>query len=204
MKIVASVSSLSEAEQASSLPSVDVIELRLDLFDTFPSVEFVKELTKAKILTIRKVEDGGQFIGNDEERLEIYGRYAEACQYADVETGSYDAFFDLPCTIIESYHNFSETPSYNFLADLIDSSQGDIFKIAVMGRSKKDVVTICRILSEYESVVAFLMGREFSYTRILAVLMGAPFIYCHTGSAVVSGQIHVKTADKILRLLGVR
>lgn len=203
-KIVASVGSEREAKLASSLDCVDVIELRLDLFNTHPSLNFVRGLGKERILTVRKPEGGGKFSGREEERLEIYERYVDVCEYADVETESADPFFDLPATIIESYHNFRETPPYQFLADLIESSRGEIFKIAVMGNEKKDFATIVRILSEYDGVVAFLMGSNFSYSRIVAAVMGSPFIYCHAGAAVAPGQIHVEVADRILRLLGVR
>ncbi len=204
MKIVASVGSESEAVRASSLKCVDVIELRLDLFNPLPPLEFIEELGKERILTVRKLPDGGKFMGSEEERHRIYERYVDACQYIDVETGSDDSFFELPATIIESYHNFKETPPYHYLTDLIESSRGDIFKIAVTGKGKEDFVTITRILSEYDGVVAFLMGEDFSYTRIVAAMMGAPFIYCHTGSSVAPGQIHAEVADKIFRLLGVR
>lgn len=204
VKIVASVGSEREATHASSLDCVEVVELRLDLFDNLPSPDFVRKLGKERILTVRKAEDGGKFLDGEEERLRIYERYASVCEYADIETGSSDPFFELPATIIESYHNFRETPPYRFLADLIESSRGDIFKIAVMGNGKKDFATVVRILSEYDGVVAFLMGREFSYSRIVAAAMGSPFIYCHAGGAVAPGQIHVEVADRILRLLGVR
>ena len=204
VKIVASVGSEGEAVHVSSLSCVDVIELRLDLFSKLPSPEFIKKLGKEIILTVRKPADGGKFQGGEEERYNIYREYAEVCHYADIETGSDDSFFQLPVAIIESYHNFKETPQYQFLADLIESSKGDVFKIAVMGKEKKDFVTIARILSEFDNVVAFLMGENFSYTRIVAAMMGAPFIYCHAGSSVAPGQIHVEAADQILRLLGVR
>lgn len=204
VKIVASVSSESEAVHASFLGCVDVVELRLDLFSHTPSLQFIKTLGKERILTVRKTSDGGRFQGSEEERLMIYKKYAGACQYVDVETGSDDSFFDLPSTIIESYHNFKETPPYRFLAELVESSKGEIFKIATMGRSKRDFVTIVRILSEFDGTVAFLMGCGFSYTRIVAAIMGSPFIYCHTGSSVAPGQIHAEMADEILRLLGVR
>jgi 3-dehydroquinate dehydratase-1 len=208
VKIVASVGSETEAVHASSLDCVDVIELRLDLFNNLPSLEFIKNMNKEVIITVRKPSDGGKFHGGEEERYMIYEKYARACHYADVETRSNDSFFELlselPVTIIESYHNFKETPSYRFLANLIESSKGDIFKIAVMGRRKKDFATVVRILSEFENIVAFLMGREFSYSRIVAAVMGSPFIYCHAGTSVAPGQIHVEDADKILRILGIR
>ncbi|HDM60248.1 MAG TPA: type I 3-dehydroquinate dehydratase, partial [Archaeoglobus veneficus] len=117
------------------------------------------------------------------------------------ECDASEAFFSLPCRIIESYHNFEETPSYDKLKDLVEGRRGNIFKIATMGRSKKDVLAIVRILCEYENVVAFLMGEKFAYTRILSAMLGSPLIYCHAGKAVAPGQLEVEKARKILEML---
>lgn len=196
-KIVASIRELGEANC-----NADVVEFRLDLFPKLPSEEEVKSVERPKILTVRRPEDGGKFEGGEEERLELFRKYSPLFEYADVEVYAGEEFFEIPCEIIESYHNFRLTPSYDELKDMVESRRGDIFKIAVMGRNRKDVVTIAKILSEYENVVAFLMGERFSFTRILAVAMGSPFIYCSAGRAVAPGQLSVDEARAILKTLG--
>jgi len=70
-----------------------------------------------------------------------------------------------------------------------------------MGRDRRDVLTVTKLLCEYDDVVAFLMGEKFSFTRILAVVLGAPFIYCSAGKAVAPGQLSVSEARAILSVL---
>ncbi|AEA46464.1 type I 3-dehydroquinate dehydratase [Archaeoglobus veneficus] len=196
MKIVVSARSLQEAKA-----DCDVVELRLDLFDRLPAISEVEAISKEKIVTVRRKDEGGLFEGSEEERLELMRKYATVANYVDVECDAHDDFFDMPCKIIESYHNFSETPPFETLRDMIEGRRGDIFKIATLGRDKRDVLTIVRILCEYDNVVAFLMGEKFAYTRILAVMLGSPFIYCHAGNAVAPGQLEAGKARKILEML---
>ena len=199
MKFVVSTRSMEEAIAA--MKNCDVVELRLDLFEKFPPVSELEKIKKEKIVTVRRKGEGGTFEGSEEERLEVMKRYAKNADYIDIECDATEAFFSLPCRIIESYHNFEETPSYDKLKDLVEGRRGDIFKIATMGRSKKDVLTIVKLLCEYENVVAFLMGEKFAYTRILSAMLGSPLIYCHAGKAVAPGQLEVEKARKILEML---
>ncbi len=198
--IVSSIRSLDEAIKSKA----DVLEFRLDLFKNLPEKKDIEKIEKPKIITVRKADDGGKFKGNEEERLSIFRKYLNVFDYADIEVYARGEFFDLPFKIIESYHNFKRTPKFTELRDMVESRRGDIFKIAVMGREKKDVQTIVKILCEYEDVVAFLMGEKYSYTRILAVILGSPFIYCSEGKAVAPGQLSVDNARKIFEILGVK
>ncbi len=197
--IVVSARNMEEARNNDA----DAVEFRLDLFPSLPGKEEIISVKKPKILTVRRTEDGGKFEGSEEERLEIFQKYSGLFDYADVEVYADDEFFRIPCKIIESYHNFSETPDYEELRDMVESRRGEIFKIAVMGREKRDILVITKLLSEYDGLVAFLMGEKFSFTRILAVALGSPFIYCSAGKAVAPGQLSVEEARKILEMLGI-
>jgi 3-dehydroquinate dehydratase-1 len=198
MQIVVSVTNFDNAVKAMDV--ADVIELRLDLFNSFPEPEKVR-LQKPVIVTIRRTKEGGKYKGSEEERLELIKKYSGFADYVDVENDAGDEFFDVKCRIIESYHNFKETPSYEVLRDMIEAKRGDIFKIATFGREKSDVLTITKILTEYEDVVAFLMGERFGYTRIMSVFLGSPFIYCCLDKAVAPGQIEAQKARKIIEML---
>ncbi len=197
--IVVSARNVEEALKSEA----DAVEFRLDLFPRLPEEKEVLAVKKPKILTIRRPEDGGKFEGSEEERLELFRRYSPLFDFADLEVYAKDEFFDIPCRIIESYHNFKLTPEFEELRDMVEGRRGEIFKIAVMGREKRDVSTIVKLLCEYENVVAFLMGERFSFTRVLAVALGSPFIYCSAGKAVAPGQLSVEEAREALRLLKV-
>jgi len=200
VKIVVSASSF--ADVVSAMNVADVIELRLDLFSTFPSEEKLKGIGKPTIVTIRRVEEGGRYSGDEERRLRTLARYSKHSDYVDLECDVEDEWFgEMECDVIESYHNFKETPSYEELRDLVEGRRGEIFKIATMGREKKDVLTIFRLLTEYDNLVAFLMGKEFSWTRVMALFMGSPFIYCAVSKSVAPGQLEAGKVRKILASL---
>lgn len=201
-KFVVSVKSFAEASQAVRI--ADVVEFRLDLFPSLPEYERVRT-EKQSIVTIRLKEDGGRYDGSDEERLELLRKYSKYADYVDIETRLDDDVFLRfeKVRIIESYHNFSETPPYEELKDIVEGKRGDILKIATMGSGKEDVLKIVKLLTEYDGVVAFLMGRRYAYTRVLSFILGAPFIYCSLSTPVAPGQYDVYTARKILKSMGV-
>jgi 3-dehydroquinate dehydratase-1 len=61
---------------------------------------------------------------------------------------------------------------------------------------------IVDLLVSYDNVVAFLMGKEFAFTRILAAFLGSPFIYCYVGEPKAPGQISLENALEIIRRMG--
>ncbi len=195
MKLVATVSNFEELNLAQD---ADVVELRLDIFD-FRDVKVDKE----KILTCRRISDGGKFEGDDVKRLELIREAFDLLnpEYVDLENDLPDSAFDFNCKIIESYHNFRETPDYAELKRIVEERRGDIVKIATMGRSKKDVEKIVRILVNYDDVVAFLMGDEFSFTRIFAAYLGSPLVYCYVGRPKAPGQLSLADAREIISML---
>ncbi len=200
MKVVVSATSFADVIYATSF--ADIVELRLDLFSVFPDEKKLEGIKIPKIVTIRRVVDGGEYRGGEGKRIELLSRYSNHSDYVDLECDlSDDAFEMMRSKVIESYHNFKETPSYDFLKDLIENKRGDIFKIATMGRDRRDVLKMVKILCEYENVVAFLMGKDFAWTRLFACFLGSPFIYCSISKAVAPGQLHAKDVKKIFTLL---
>ena len=195
MKLVATVSNMRELKLAEK---ADVIELRLDLFN------FEKNLLPKReyIITLRRKVDGGAYDGDEVSRIEKLKSFSDLASYVDLECDLPDSVFDeFNCKIIESYHNFKGTPEYNFLSELVENKRGDYFKIATMGKSKDDVVKVVRLLAEHDNVIAFLMGEQFAFTRILTAFLGSPFVYCFVGKAKAPGQIELSKAREILRLM---
>lgn len=198
MMLVATVSS---QEEISLADKADLIELRLDLgkFENLRSGRY--------IVTLRRKIDGGRYEGSEEERigeLKILAKKAYA-EFVDLEQDLEDEIFKLfDCKIIESYHNFKETPRYEALKDLVESKRGDYFKIATMGNSMEDWRKIAKLLLEYENLIAFLMGEEFKFTRLASLLLGSPMAYCYVGSKKAPGQFELGEMIETLKLLGLR
>lgn len=199
MKIVVSASNFQDIEKTDDVSNI--VELRLDLFKILPAFEEIEKITKPKIVTVRKEAEGGAFKGNEDDRYDIFMKYSSIAEYVDVEFDSEDRFFDLTPKIIESYHNFVETPDYKTLKEIIGNRKGDIFKIATLGKSKRDVEVIFKILLNNDNVIAFLMGEKFAFTRIVSLFMGSPFIYCHAGKSIAAGQIEAHEANRFIKIL---
>ncbi len=198
--IIASIRNFAELSQAMKI--ADGVEFRLDLFNSFPQPEKLK-ISKLSVVTIRRKDDGGGYEGEEERRIDYLAKCSRYVDYVDLENDLSDDIFNLMrCQVIESYHDFKKTPRYEELKDCVESSRGDITKIATMGREKRDVEKIVRLLVEYNNVIAFLMGEKFSFTRILAVFLGSPFIYCYISKPLAKGQYDVLTARKILNSMG--
>ncbi|MDK2876097.1 MAG: 3-dehydroquinate dehydratase [Archaeoglobaceae archaeon] len=198
MKLVATVANKEEIPLAFE---ADLIELRLDLgdFENIPEGKY--------IITCRRNSEGGLFRGREEDRIRKIKFFAEKtkAEFVDLEHDlPNDIFEDLDCRIIESYHNFAETPDYVFLKELIENKRGDYFKIATLGKSMDDWRRIAKILLEFDDVVAFLMGEKFRFTRIASALLGSPLIYCYVRSKKAPGQLELREAVEILKLLGVK
>ncbi|MEM0350609.1 MAG: type I 3-dehydroquinate dehydratase [Archaeoglobaceae archaeon] len=197
MRLVATVSNSEELRMA---VNADLIELRLDLgkFEDLPEKKY--------IVTYRRKSDGGLYEGDEENRLAELRNFAEKvnAEFVDLEFDVPDEFFDFNCSVIESYHNFKETPKFEFLKDLVESRRGDYFKIATLGRTWEDWRKIAKLLLEFDNLIAFLMGEEFKFTRIASALLGSPLIYCYVGKKKAPGQLELGEAMQILKALGVR
>lgn len=198
MMIVATVSGCEEITLAQK---ADLIELRLDLG------EFIELPRGEYIVTYRRKIDGGKYEGSEEKRIQVLKNFSErvSAKFVDLEVDLEDdvlKFFD--CRIIESYHNFRETPRFEILKDLVESRRGDYFKIATMGKSNEDWKTIAKLLLEYEDLIAFLMGEDFRFTRIASLLLGSPMVYCYVGTKKAPGQFELGELVSILEILGVR
>ncbi len=197
MKLVATLADQSELSLAAA---ADVVELRFDLgeFD-------VASIRKERIATIRRQSDGGAYDGDEDKRLEKLVVLSRSVEYVDVECDAPDWVFDeVSCEVIESYHNFAATPSYDELRDMVASMRGDYFKIATMGRDREDVRSVVRLLLEFDNVVAFLMGERFAFTRVLSAMLGSPFVYCYVGEPKAPGQLSLDFAAELFGGLGLR
>ncbi len=198
MIIVATL--ISENYSRKAVDLCDMVELRLDMLDKDMVEGFITAKSKKIIVTCRRKEDGGAFSGNEEKRLELLKNYVRHADLIDLEYDVRDEYFKMGRTI-ESFHSW-RNPGYSFLKDLVEGKRGDIFKIAIYGKSNDDLKVIKKLHAEYDDIIAFLMGRDFSYTRILSALLSNPIIYCHTGIEAAEGQISVENAFEIRRLIG--
>lgn len=188
----------------------DMAEIRLD--HTELSLRELKRLyshsKKPLIITYKK--------GADAKALKdaIDAKVA----YIDIEEGEMltgeliDRIKRQGIKLIISYHNYSTVPSINKLRDIYKrflTLGADIVKIVSTADNDGDAN---RILSLYEltkdgcdpeKLIAFSLGKRYSYTRVASLLAGAPLTYVAVDkdNIIADGQYTVKEMSEILNSL---
>jgi len=211
--IVASLSGdevVSKAQMA-EVEGADLIEVRLDLVpgDPLRIIEEVRDATLLPVVvTNRMRQEGGQFKGNETERINLL---CEASQWADLVDVELRAKcrnllmqrVDLP--VIVSYHDFQGMPTFEDLRSLRDDifgSGADIAKIAVTPSKLEDSLGLLRILLETKRPLCVIgMGELGRHLRAMAPTYGSVFTYGHLGTMTAPGQMSVKMLRQIFDIL---
>jgi len=211
----------------------DVIELRIDLLEGEErSAEKVKEFVKMLknhqslvqmpiIVTNRKKEEGGSFVGTEARRI---GMLKAILETAEVDAVDIEFFSParLKNTLIEtakslhipailSFHDFKGMPSREDILRIIArmyEEGGSIAKIAVTPKTTNDALLLLnlthKLSSEGQLLVAIGMGPVGRHLRVIAPLYGSVLTYgfIEGEGEVAPGQFSVKELrslmDKIL------
>jgi len=189
----------------------DLLEIRIDaIVDPNPDdvSSVIKEINYPLIATNRKIEEGGLFKGSELERTEILLSAAKHAEFVDIELGTDEYYMNKiikasKSTII-SYHDFKETPSIDFLLDVVKRERaiGDIAKFAVMPLSISDTLVVLNVLSQVQNTIGISMGDIGRYTRVIAPLFGSPITYASLDNKSAPGQIDVSSTKNFLDELG--
>lgn len=174
----------------------DLVELRLDRVGN-PGLEALRacvaEVDKPLIATCKRVSEGGEFAGTDDELLELLHQAAEAgFNFVDV-----DARLSLDlgevagkCHRIVSRHDLDETPEdlAQFHEEVVEVLyEGDLIKLVTHAESTEDGLRMLRLVREVGGgLIGFCTGAAGSFTRILAPIMGSPFTFA--GPAILAGE----------------
>lgn len=173
-----------------------LVELRLDYISSRVNIQrLLKDRPCATIITVRREQDGGKYIGTEEARQTML-REAIACgvEYVDLEE---DIAGQIPrfgkTKRIVSYHSFRNTPdNLRELHDRLQSLDADIVKIATMANHPHDNLRMLEMMHESETpTIGMCMGDIGTPSRILAAKFGAPFTYAtfHHERALAPGQL---------------
>jgi 3-dehydroquinate dehydratase-1 len=182
-----------------------LIELRLDFLKDKNYSAVLKAASKHEftiISTVRNRTDGGVFSGSESERRRILLESASTATYVDIEYDTYvsdkmiiDELRNAGAKILISKHFQQGSPRIDVLERVLEEMRlvGDLFKIVTTPQSlfeATNLLSLYRYSWAEGRLIAFCMGEEWTITRVLSVLMGAPFTYAHGGnSAVASGQL---------------
>ncbi len=189
----------------------DFVELRLDFLSEV-QLEFLFELKKRlkgrSIITCRSKQDGGEFLGSDEEQMEIlYHVNNLGFDFIDVDVRLIQQL-NLPekkSRVITSYHNFSHTPGYLTLKKILKkmrASRADVYKFACFTKSPKDLNSLYKLLinkKPSEQLIVLGMGQVGQISRIISPLLGSFLTFASLEESVAPGQLSFEEMRKIYK-----
>jgi len=201
-----------------------IIELRIDLLEPEErSIEKVKEfltsLNMSVIITNRRREEGGSFMGTEDERIEILRSImaTEMVDAVDIEflADGRDEIIEeakkhhIP--VILSFHDFSGMPAPAEILELIDAmynAGGSIAKIAVTPGTPYDTLNLLQLTHQVSSdghgqlLITIGMGDWGRHLRVIAPLYGSVLTYGFIeDEAVAPGQFSVHELREMLEKL---
>ncbi|MFQ5506148.1 MAG: type I 3-dehydroquinate dehydratase, partial [Planctomycetota bacterium] len=165
----------------------DMVEFRLDHFRDADAVTALVRQSAAPVLASCRVEEeGGLFRGSFDRRRELLvAAAAGGVEWLDVEHWEQ---LSLPpgvrTRILRSYHRMQDAPrDLPAIVERMSRSGADALKVTTMGYDAADVDILNGLYERPGSVplVAFAAGSACVASRFLALLQGAPFLYCSLG-----------------------
>ena len=168
------------------------------------------------IVTNRRREEGGGFTGTEAERVAILEEAARlGADYVDIETATDPALkAELRAALaggttklIVSWHDFSGTPSAEFLKAKLAACMADapaIVKIVTHAGAAADCLRVLELIprarQKGQAIIAFCMGSAGKISRIMAPLLGSAISYAslEPEEASAPGQltIHADAGDQ--------
>jgi len=194
---------------------LDVAELRIDRFSRIDKDYVLNEIEKFSaiptIATIRTRREGGDWVGTEEQRLNLFRLALRATDAVDVELSSdriladvLDVARSLDRIVIISYHNFDTTPSLGELERIVlraKSLGADYVKVSVMANSLSEVQTLAlfTLINAERGLISIAMGAEGLVSRIMFPALGSRITYAFIGSRPAPGQLDFRDTFTMLR-----
>ena len=209
-----------ENAKAAKWLGANVLELRLDLLNFSDLEEAKKTIDRIKvntslpcIATNRLQSDGGKWEGTEEERIALLIDILPFVEAVDIELSAdteqrnkvIEAAKAAEVTVIVSAHDFNETPSVDEMKKRLNNAHeagADIAKLAVMAKSKQDVLNVLQATTDMKRPVCTIaMGEVGKHSRIVAPCYGSRLTYGAIAQAVAPGQIKIHELKSALEIL---
>ncbi len=194
------------------------MEFRFDYLKEYENLDrilgIISKIKNQSIYTLRPTNEGGQFPGDESERVSLLKKLAVAepmlldLEYNSISTNDELADFidHNNVRILMSWHDFTGTPSKEFMVDLIDNMRvfSNYIKIVTTAKSIDDSINILGLYKLIDSginLVAFSMGELGIISRVLCSIVGnSPFTYAAIEKPVAPGQLTIGQMKSIYSL----
>ncbi len=190
-----------------SFSSDELVEVRVDGIPGLNLRKLLRQPRPKVIITNRKKDEGGKFIGSITEQSEILANAIEyGAEYIDVEYSWGKDFIASiqskagQTKVICSYHNFENTPDnlikmYNSLR----KTHVEIIKIATMANDITDNKKIFNLLqrakADRQNIIALCMGEYGEISRTLSGIHGGYLSFASLTSREVTADGQITTED---------
>lgn len=219
---VALVGSVDLDVQLRAALRADLVEVRLDTFPALlrapsASAAVLRHVSatskKPVLLTCRHPRESGAkkpaSLGiNEAARLKLYSHLLPVVDAVDIEVAAPFAAAlarrakRAGCAVIQSAHFFngpSSVAAWRRLERRSRTQGADIFKIAIMPRTEKDVLSFLAWgVDVQKPVVLIAMGELGVPSRFAAFSAGSRITYAHAGGATAPGQVGVGTLRRAI------
>jgi 3-dehydroquinate dehydratase I len=186
----------------------DILEIRVDSFtqDIQKTVAFIEDVKKACSLPlIGTIRENTNTV---DKRLEYFKTIIPLVDAIDIELNGEISSQVIALAkgkaIIASEHDFTGTPETAQLHEMVKTAMAlgaNIVKIAVLAKSREDVVRLLKFVDACEgNIVAFSMGEYGTVSRVLSMLFGSLFSYGFVTHANAPGQLSIEKLIEECRL----
>ncbi len=200
----------------------DVIEIRLDCLEVPSVTPFIDTLDKPLLFTNRPDWEGGNFSGQEDERLKpLLEAIDKKAAYVDLEYLAPEKSLEklrnrlthATTQLILSWHNFSMTPKREKLLDTLNgikTNGADIGKIVTTAHSFEDVLRVLQLQIDAAQLqfplIAFCMGKPGIISRLATLELGGYMTYCspEEGHSTAPGQVSIGALREILARLSLQ
>src|SRR3954471_17965587 len=130
------------ADMLNAARQCDLLEVRLDRFGKAPDVgELLAVKPKPVIMSCRRMKDGGEWQGSEEERLALLRQcIISKADYVEIELDVADQIRKFPPSQrVISYTNLRETPSdIQEIYDEAKNKRPDVIKLVTLARTPEE------------------------------------------------------------------
>ena len=192
----------------------DMLEIRLDLMESFDLHEMIQAASKPALVTYRSKGEGGKGTADDKTQASyLLTALEEGAEFVDVERRLPEKWRKKifhargKSSIVASTHVPDSTPPKEALEEIFEeltATGADIIKIVTHAKSMMDNLRVLDLIPKAQErgikIIAFCMGRFGRISRIFSHLMGGYLIFASLegGEESAVGQIPVEEMKKIL------
>jgi 3-dehydroquinate dehydratase/shikimate dehydrogenase len=197
----------------------DLLEIRIDRFGKAPDLkELLTARPKPVIMTCRRIQDGGNWEGSEDERLALLRQcIIDKTDYVEIELDVADQVRRFPPSQrVIAYTNLRETPPD--ILDIYDEAltkSPDVVKLVTLTRTPEEAWPLVQIVAKQRvPTVVVGLGKPGIMLSLLGKKIGAPWTYAalEQGMEAYPGQAtirdlrqiyHYDSIDRKKRFIGV-